>query len=399
MKVLLIHQAFASHADSGGTRHYELAKYCVRHGCDFCVMTSSVSYLTGRCRPAVGRTGNGIEVLPVAVPAVLHRGFLWRIWAFFYFMLAATIKGLRQPDIDIVIGTTPPIFQSFAAWLVAAVHKRPFLLEVRDLWPEFAIDMGVLKNPVLVRLSRGLEYFLYRRARHIVVNSPAYTDYLRQKGVNSEKISLVANGVDPSMFLQDGGQGTRREKYGLPDKFVVVYTGALGPANDIGTILEAAGLLSGHRDIHFLLVGDGKERAALEARAEKMSLENVTFTGAVPKDRIPGVLAASDVCVATLMDIPMFRTTFPNKVFDYMAAGKATVLCIDGVVRRVLEKADGGIFSPPGNPEKLAQNILTCRQNPAALEKMGRSARRYVTAHFDRTRQAEKFLAILRSMV
>ncbi|MBN1999849.1 glycosyltransferase family 4 protein [candidate division KSB1 bacterium] len=399
MKVLLLHQAFASLADSGGTRHYELARYCAAHGCEFHIITSSVNYLTGRHSQADQQCKDGVFILPVKVPAVLHKGFGWRIVAFLYFMLASTVQGIRQPGIDVVFGTTPPIFQSLAAWLIAAIRQKPFVLEVRDLWPEFAIGMGVLKNPVLIRLSRWLELFLYRRARHIIVNSPAYQDYLQEKGVNAERICLVANGVDPDMFHITVAAKQWREKYRLTDKFLVVYTGALGPANDIGTILKAAERLSGHKSVHFLLVGDGKDRVSLESDVKNRSLKNVTFTGAVPKGDIPALLSEADLCVATLMDIPMFRTTFPNKVFDYMAAGKTTVLCIDGVIRQVLERAKGGIYSPPGDAEALAENIVYCFQHPAELQQMGTAARRYVAAHFDRAKQAKKFMNIFTSMV
>src|SRR5262249_55244077 len=153
------------------------------------------------------------------------------------------------------------------------------------------------------------------------------------------------NGVDPTMFDPAADGRALKEEFKLTSKFVVVYAGALGMANDIGTLLNAAELLGNEPDIHFLLAGGGKERANLEAQTSQRGLRNVTFTGPLPKSRMPEVLAAADVCVATLKNIPMFTTTYPNKVFDYMAAGRPTVLGIDGVIRSVVEAAGGGIFS------------------------------------------------------
>src|SRR5262249_19159679 len=151
------------------------------------------------------------------------------------------------------------------------------------------------------------------------------------------KVSLVANGVDPNMFDPAADGRSVREEYGLNDNYVVLYAGALGMANDLGTLLDAANQLRDQSDIHFLLAGDGKERVKLEARAAQLALKNVTFTGALPKSRMPEVLAAADVCVALLQNIPMFTTTYPNKVFDYMAAGRPTMLGIDGVIRKVMD--------------------------------------------------------------
>jgi glycosyltransferase involved in cell wall biosynthesis len=259
--------------------------------------------------------------------------------------------------------------------------------------------MGVLKNPILIKLSRWLEAFLYNRATHILVNSPAYRDYMYTRGIPREKVSLIPNGVDPTMFTSNIDANLIRTKYGLGDKFIATYAGALGQANDIGNIIRAAALLVPHDEIHFLIVGDGKERSALEQKARELGLSNITFTGALPKTEMPQLLAASNVCIATLMDIPMFRTTYPNKVFDYMAAEKPTILGIDGVIREVVEAADGGMFVPPGNEDALARSVLHLFQNPSTAVEMGRNARSYVVKHFNRTTQVIDFGALLENLV
>lgn len=403
MHVLLIHQAFAGPSDPGGTRHFELAKRAIAEGSQFTIVTSSLNYLTGGL---VSKSSQllaenwiqGIRILRVYTLATIHRSFVWRVLSFLSFMFTSTWAGLRAGPVDLVMGTSPPIFQALSAWIVALLRRRPFLLEIRDLWPEFAIDMGVLKNPGLIWLSRQLEGFLYARATHLLVNSPAYRDYLIRRGVPFEKISFIANGVETSHFDPSRKGESFRQTHQLGGAFVAMYAGALGIANDIPTLLRAAEMLRAEPHIRIVIVGDGKERATAQAMADTLELDNVVFTGPVPKADMPCVLAAADTCVAILKDIPMFRTTYPNKVFDYMAAGRPTVLAIDGVVRQVIEASGGGMYCPPGNPRALAAAILKLSRDPAAAGRMGQAARNYVVSHFDRTTQANEFIVLLRDV-
>lgn len=400
MHILLIHQSFVSPGEAGGTRHFELAQQCIANGQQFTIVASDLSYLTGKRTVAhralmTEQDTAGVHVLRAYTYASLHRSFFWRVFSFVSFMLTSVVAALHAGPVDIVMGTSPPIFQAFSAWFIAAVRRRPFLLEIRDLWPEFAIGMGVLTNPVLIRLSHALEAFLYRHATHLLVNSPAYREYLIGKGVSQSKISLIPNGVDPSMFCPDASGDRIRSEWSLGDRFVVTYAGALGLANDIPTILKAAEHLRHLTHIHFLLVGDGKERRNLEALVEQKRLSNVTFTGSRPKSEMAEFLAASDACVATLQDIPMFRTTYPNKVFDYMAAGRPTILAIDGVIRDVVETAHGGLYVPPGDGSALAEAVRRLEQDRPACREMGRAARQYVAEHFSRSDQARDFSALI----
>jgi glycosyltransferase involved in cell wall biosynthesis len=403
MKFLLIHQAFASPDDAGGTRHFELARRCILKGHSFAIVASDLSYLSGKRRGEKAKLVaeediDGVRVLRAYTYASLHRSFVWRVVSFLSFMVTSVLAGLKAGPVDLVMGTSPPIFQAVSAWLLSKIRRRPFLLEIRDLWPEFAIDMGILRNPCLIALSRWLERFLYKQATHILVNSPAYKEYLESKGIRADKVSLIANGVDASMFNGTFDPDAVRQRWSLNGKFLVTYAGALGAANDIPVVLEAARCLSNHPGIHLLLVGDGKERMNLESLARTWALENVTFTGALPKKEIPAVLAASDACIAILKNIPMFRTTYPNKVFDYMAAARPTILAIDGVIREVVEKAGGGIFVRPGDPDSLADAIVSLEKDRKKAKDMGETARAYVAEHFDREKQAKEFVSLLNNL-
>lgn len=400
MNTLLIHQAFVLPGEPGGTRHFELGRHVVDSGNSFTVVASNRSYLTGQSASSSqsgmqDETVDGVRILRSYMYPSLHRGFVWRVFSFISFMVSSIWSGLRCGDVDLIMGTSPSIFQAFSAWLISAIRRRPLLLEIRDLWPEFAIDMGVLKNPLLIAASKWLERSLYARATHLLVNSPAYRDYLIDLGIAPNKITLIPNGVDPSMFEPDDKGEEIQRRWGLTNKFVVTYAGALGAANDIPTIINAAAQVKEQSDIQFLLVGDGMKRAELQAMVAELELDNVSFTGAVPKNEMIQVLAASDVCLATLQDIPMFQTTYPNKVFDYMAAGRPTILGIDGVIREVVDAADGGVFVQPSVPSELASAVQFFYENPDMASKMGENAREYVVENFNRKVHANNFVELL----
>jgi glycosyltransferase involved in cell wall biosynthesis len=404
MRILLINQAFVSPDEPGHTRHFEMAKFLQSRGHELVIVASDLNYQTGQ--RTVARKGlfteqnfGGVRVLRSYIYPALHRSYVWRIVSFFSFMFSSVWTALRVRDVDLLMGTTPPIFQAVSAWFVAWMRRKPFLLEVRDLWPEFGVSMGVLKNPVLIVLARWLEQFLYARATHILVNSPAYKEYMTGKGVPENKVTYVPYGTDVDMFNPGVDGSSIRAELGLQDKFVVVYAGALGQANDIDTLLRAANRLNNEEKICFVLFGDGKERSRLQSEAERMKLSNVLFAGVRAKKEMPRVVASADVCLAILQDIPMFRTTYPNKVFDYMAAGRATVLVIDGVSRQLIEASGGGIFVQPGDDVLLAKTILELSKDSQRVKGMGQSAREYLVKHFDRRDRLKETLALLEMSV
>ena len=404
MKILLLNQAFVSPDEPGHTRHFEMAQYLRDHGHELVIVASDLNYQTGQ--RTVERHGvfteqmiDGVRVLRSYIYPTLHRSYFWRIVSFFSFMFSSVWTALSVKDADLIMGTTPQIFQAVSAWFVAFVRNKPFLLEVRDLWPEFGISMGVITNPILISLTRWLEKFLYARATHILVNSPAYKEYMVAKGVPANKITYIPYGTDVDMFNPSVDGLAVRKRLGLEDKFVVLYAGALGQANDIYTVLCAAKHLNDENQIRFVFWGDGKERPNLQSEAERLNLENVIFAGVCPKKEMPFVIASSDVCLAILQNVPMFRTTYPNKVFDYMAAARATVLVIDGVIREVIESSNGGVFVEPANHELLAKTILELSKDPQRVKQMGVNARAYLVQHLDRRDKLDETLLLLQKLV
>lgn len=401
--ILLIHQAFAALNEPGGTRHYEMARSFISHGSRVTVITSPVSYLTGKTGDRKIRwltqenPEPGLTILRAYTYPALHRSFFHRLLSFFSFMFSSFFIGLGVKNVDVIWGTSPPIFQGWTAWLLARLKGVKFLFEIRDLWPAFAIAMKVLKNPLLIRLSKWLERFLYRHADLLVVNSPGFIEHIEQRG--GRNIQLVPNGVDPAMFDPNDNGSEFRKSHHLEDKFIALYAGAHGVSNDLEVVLDAATRMQSNSNIIYVFVGDGKEKANLQNKAESMKLTNVCFVPPVPKDKMSGVLAAADTCIAILKPVEMYKTTYPNKVFDYMAAGKPVLCAIDGVIRNVIETGQAGIFVPPGSAEALADAVLYLSNHADEGCRMGINGRNYVSEHFNRAKIANKMENHLLSLI
>ena len=402
MHVLIVHQAFVALDEAGGTRHYEMASYLAQRGNRVTIIASPVSYLTGKSRQPRARWREeetpqpGITILRAYTYSALHRSFVHRVFSFLSFMFSAFFIGLGVRHVDLVWGTSPPIFQSVTAWLLARLKGAPFLLEIRDLWPEFAIAVGVLRNPLLIRASLWLEGFLYRHADRVVVNSPGFLSHVSARG--ARRVELIPNGADPAMFDPARDGASFRAEHDLQDHFVVLYAGAHGLSNDLGVVLEAARQLSSDDRIRFVLVGAGKEKASLVEKARALQLENVLFLPPVPKSQMDTALAAADACLAILKPLDAYKTTYPNKVFDYMAAGRPVLLAIDGVIRKVVEDAGAGMFVPPGDPAALAQAARCLASDPQSARRMGAAGRACIEQKFSRADLTEKLALVLSEM-
>ena len=401
MHILLIHQAFAAINEPGGTRHHEFARQLARRGHSVTIIASQVSYLTGRI---VGDGGwitrevddIGVEFLRCRSYSGWHRSFLHRMMSFLSFMVVSFWAGLRIEDVDLVWGTTPPIFQAVTARWIARLKSKPFLLEVRDLWPSFAVAVGVLTNPLLIRLSEWLERGLYRRADRVVINSPGFFEHVHLRG--ARQVEVVPNGVDLTMFGKTEKDQSLRRELGLAEGFLVLYAGAHGMSNDLETVLKAAELLQSEEDIHFVFLGDGKEKTNLMALAQQMKLRNLHFLPSIPKDQIASTLIQADVGLAILLAVDAYKTTYPNKVFDYMAAGLPVVLAIDGVIRQVVEDAGAGLFTQPGDPKALAEAVKRLAADPVLVDQLGQAGKQCVEGDFDRERLAAKMALVMETL-
>ena len=399
MHILLIHQAFTAIDEPGGTRHHEFARQLAALGHEITIISSPVSYLTGSKISTVRKEEqlNGrIRIIRTYTYPALHKSFFHRILSFLSFMISSFSQSLKVKGVDLVWGTTPPIFQAFTAWLVARWKKIPFLLEIRDLWPAFAIAVGVLKNKMLISLSQQLEHFLYKHADQIIANSPGFVEHISRAG--GENIRVFPNGSDVSFFNGPDQTNATRKNLGWHNKFVILYAGAHGMSNDLEVVINAAKILEKSEYIHFAFLGDGKEKKHLMKIANELNLNNVSFHDPVPKNEIAEFMHASDACIAILKPIDMYKTTYPNKVFDYMAAEKPVILAIDGVIREVVETAECGVFCEPGNSEAIAAAASRLQKNPESALLMGKNGRVFLQKHFDRKIIVGDFADMIKKM-
>lgn len=401
--ILLIHQAFTSLDEPGGTRHHEFARLLADKGFRMTIVASPVSYLTGQAKAELlTRSEGGVEPPSVKIlyaytyPA-LHRSYVHRVFSFISFMISSFIVALKVKDVDLVWGTSPPIFQGMTAWMISRIKGVPFLFEVRDLWPAFAEAIGLLRNPLLIRASHWLERFLYRHASLVMVNSPGFIQHVQERG--ARRVELIPNGADAGMFdPQDRGQEFR-SAHQLGSRFIALYAGAHGISNDLDLLLQAAARLRDRSDILIVLIGDGKEKPRLVEQAREQELDNICFLPPISKKEMSHALAAADACIAILKPIPLYATVYPNKVFDYMAAGRPVILAIPGVIRELLEDAQAGIYTKPGDPAALAQAIAYMADHPEERTRMGENGRRYIENFFDRPLLANKLALLITKVV
>lgn len=384
MHLLLIHEIFTTPDEGGGTRHYELAKYLIQYGHKVSVIASDVDYLSGKKRMKKSEIKEGIEIIYASTFSSVHKSFFTRGLAFLYFSFSSFFEALKVHHFDIVIGTSPPLFQAITSLVIAKFKRKKFVYEVRDLWIDFANELGVVRNEFILKLLKKLENLLYREADLIIINSPGFLSYI-PTFIPKEKVILIPNGVDTEFFSNSVEKDKELSlRLGLSDKFVVMYTGNLGIANDLDTILETANLLKDVRDIRFVLVGGGIRKDEIKKRIDIEGIENVILLEPVSKREIPKVISLADVCLATIKNTPLLQIVYPNKVFDYMASGKPTIVTISGVIKDVIEESNGGVYVPPGSPEKLKEAILYYYSNKELVVLHGRNAKSYVKEHFER---------------
>jgi glycosyltransferase involved in cell wall biosynthesis len=408
VKILVVHQFYLQPGEPGGSRFNELARLWAEAGHEVTVVAGTVNYNTGKA-PAkyrgrwITREQDGaVTVWRCHVPQSYGKSYLGRMWAFFAFTLSASTAVLRSARPDVVIATSPPLTAIVPGWLAARRHRAKLIFEIRDLWPESAVTTGVLREKALLtRLLYGLERWACRVADRINVLTPAFREDLVRRGLaTAGRIVFIPNGADLDLFRPQPVSPEARAELGWGDRFVVMYAGAHGRANAIGQLVETAARLRDRPDILIASVGDGPERQRHLDDARARGLDNIVFMGPQPKERMPALVNACDAGAAVLQDNPTFRTVYPNKVFDYMACEKPTVLAIDGVARDlVCGEARAGVFAEPENAAALAAAIKRLADDPAGRAEMGRSGREWVLANAGRDALAERYLQVMRELV
>jgi len=403
MKILLLHQYFLEENDPGGSRWNEISKAWANLGHDVTVLAGMIHYNGNEKLPEykgkyfVKKQQGSVNVLRSHVSESYNTGFAGRLWGYFSFMFSSFWGGTFKVKgkFDVVIVTSPPLFVGVSGYLISKFKRVPFVFEIRDLWPESAVDTGVLTNKAIIKFAYAIEKFIYKKARLINVLTPAFYETLNtKKNVSKEKLLMIPNAADFSLsekLLNEFDTNEFRKKLGIDDRFVITYVGAHGVANHLQQILEAGKKLE-DTNVLFLLIGQGMQKEKLIKLANEMEVKNVKFIDPVPKIEVFKYILASDMGTSVLKNVETFKTVYSNKTFDYMSCKKPILMAIDGVSRALVEDAKAGSFVIPEDPESFNKIIREYLKNPSRLKEEGENGYIYARKNFDRELLSKKYI-------
>lgn len=410
MRILLLHQYFLEEDDPGGSRWNEMTKTWTDLGHEVTVIAGMVHYNASQKREEyrgkyfVKKKQGKVEVLRAHVSESYNKGFLGRLWGYFSFMFSSLYGGLFKLSgkYDVVLVTSPPLFVGISGYLISRFKRAPMIFEIRDLWPESAIDTGVLTNKTIIKLAYAVERFIYKKSRLINVLTPAFYNTLKdKKGISESKLIMIPNAADFSLseaVLNNFDREQFRKDYQLEGRFVVTYVGSHGVANHLEQLLEAGKALE-DTNVLFLLIGQGMEKARLMKLAEEMEVKNVRFIDPVPKQEVFKYIIASDMGASVLKKVDTFKTVYSNKTFDYFSCKKPILMAIDGVSRELVEEANAGSYVEPENIQEYNRVIREYLAAPERLLREGENGYNYARQNFDREVLAKKYLEAIRSLV
>lgn len=410
MRILLLHQYFLEEDDPGGSRWNEMTKTWVNLGHHVTVIAGMMHYNGDKKREEykgkyfVKRKQGKVDVHRTHVSESYNKGFVGRLWGYFSFMFSSLSAGLFKVKgkYDVVIVTSPPLFVGISGYLISRTKRIPMVFEIRDLWPESAIDTGVLTNKIIIKLAYAVERFIYRKATLINVLTPAFYNTLRdKKGIAENKLIMIPNAADFSLseeILSNFDRDTFRRSHDLDGRFVITYVGAHGVANHLEQVLDAGKLLE-DTNVVFLLIGQGMEKAKLMARSQEIGIKNVRFLDSVPKKEVFKFIVASEMGASILKKVDTFKTVYSNKTFDYFSCKTPVLMAIDGVSRELVETAQAGAYVEPENPWEYSRIIREYLIDTERLKLEGLNGYNYARENFDREVLAKRYLEFIHKTV
>ncbi len=405
MRIVFFSHYYPPEVNAPASRTSEHARIWARAGHDVVVVTCAPNHPGGKLYPGYHNrarqteTINGVEVVRVWTYLAPNEGFARRTLNYISYAVSASIAmiGLKRPDV--VVSTSPQFFCGLTGLVAQTIWRRPWVLEIRDLWPESIVTVGAMRKGMIIGMLEQIEALAYRRADRIVSVTDSFVSHIASRGGAKDKISVIKNGANLEFFTRTEDAETCKRRFGLEGRFVAAYVGTHGMAHGLDTILEAADLLRTNPRIVFVLVGDGAERQNLERRKQEIGLDNVIILGQQPKDAMPRIWAATDVSLILLRRDDLFKTVLPSKMFEAMAMARPIVLGVEGEARTLLDEAGAGYGVTPQNAEELAAAVTRLADDPALCSRFGESGAAFVREHYDREKLALRYLDLLAEAV
>jgi glycosyltransferase involved in cell wall biosynthesis len=399
MHILYIHQHFATPQGTTGTRSYEFTRRWVKSGHKVTLITGL--YDIGGLDLTNGRKQviDGINVIIVGSRYSNKQSFLRRIFSFLSFCFFSVIAGLRVKNVDVIYATSTPLTIGIPAMKLKWFKRVPFVFEVRDQWPEIPVELGVIKNRILIRVLLWLEKIIYKQSSAIVALSPGMADGIKKVIGDKKQIEVVPNSCDTDVFKPEIGGSYIREKYGWNDKIVFLHFGAMGRVNNLEFVIDAAQRLCDNRNIYFVLAGNGSQKENLCKKIENLKLNNVKILDAVPKNELAAFIAACDVSMVTIANYRILEQNCANKFFDSLSAGKPVLLNYSGWQRKIIDENKCGYGCELCDLEQFAEKIQYLASHRDELAKMGQNARKVAVKQYSRDKLAASVLKFIEKQI
>ena len=343
------------------------------------------------------RTVRGVRVHYTWVYVRPDKGFFKRIIHYVSFMVLAVVTAFKvKRGTDIVLATSPPLFVGAAGWAISCMKSAKFVLDVRDLWPDVAIEMGELRGNTVIRVAKWTERFLYVHADQVIAVTDGFCRFIAEIAANGKKIEKITNGTLSVFLDRPAPNDNPLQDLGLADRFVVTFAGNIGLAQGLDHVIDAAGILQqSHPQVTFLFLGEGIEKPRLEARSNSDALTNVMFHPVVPVEKAADLLISSNALLVPLGNKPIYRTFIPSKLYDSMARGRPVLLSVDGEARSLLDKAAAGIYYHAEDADGLATAVIRLINDTTFASEAGRNGQRYAREHLNRAEQERKLVDLL----
>lgn len=366
MRVIYLCQHFPPETGAPQIRVYEVSKELLKRGHQVEVLTAFPHHPKG----VIPEEYKGMFYMYEEWDGIpVHRSWIYpspkgsfwkRLASYFSFTFSAFYSIFKSKPTDVIICNSPPLFLGITGYLGAKLKRAKFVFNVADIWPESAVELGILKNKSFIKMAEWLEKFLYKKSWKIATATDGIRDYMIRKGKSPEDVFLLPNGVNTNTFVPIPKDTELLKEIGIEGKKVFMYAGTLGYAQGLDSVLEAAAIVKEKNpNIHFLFVGDGQEREKLLKIKSDLNLDNVTFYGSVPVSEMPRMFSLADYSIVSLRDIELFKGARPSKIFPAISTGTPVLYCGDGESASILEEYRCGKIAPPENPEGIAEAVLT----------------------------------------